>query len=40
MNISDEGITLTLDLREERRARLTAYVEAGQIALIGLELAT
>ena len=40
MDVCYESIALTLYLGEERRARLTTDVEASQVTLIGLELAT
>lgn len=40
MNICDQSITLALDFTEQRRTRLTADIEACQVAFVGLQLAT
>ena len=40
MNICDQSITLALYFAEQRLTRLTADIEACQVAFVGLQFAT
>lgn len=40
MDVCNQSITLALYFTEQRRTRLTADIEACQVAFVGLQLAT